>query len=64
MGGNEAQSTGLRHIARLEEEGLVHRFTPPDDQRLVLVDFTPKGFRLMREYISNTATRFTMPMPD
>jgi len=64
MGGNVPQSTGLRYIARLEEEGLVYRFTPPDDQRLVLVDFTPNGFRRMRDYISNAATRFIMPMPD
>jgi hypothetical protein len=64
MGGNVPQSTGLRHIARLEEEGLVVRWTPPDDQRLVLVDFTPNGFRRMRDYISNAVTRFVIPMPD
>ena len=47
-----------------EATGLVTRFTPSDDQRLVLVDFTPAGYRKMRDYISNAATRFIMPMPD
>jgi hypothetical protein len=64
LGGNVPQATGLRYIARLEEEGLVVRFTPPDDLRLVLVDFTPDGYRHMREYISAAVTRFKVPLPD
>ena len=64
LGANVPYSTGMRYLERLEQEGLMFRFTPPDDRRLVLVDFTPDGFRRMRDYISQAITRFRVPMPD
>jgi predicted transcriptional regulator len=64
MGANVPQSTGLRYVERLEREGLLHRYSPADDRRLSVVEMTPKGFRLMREYISNAVTRFKVPLPD
>jgi predicted transcriptional regulator len=64
LGANVPYATGARYIERLEDEGLVLRFTPPDDKRLVLIDYTPHGFRRMRDYISQAVTRFRVPLPD
>ena len=64
LGANVPYATGARYIERLEGEGLVLRFTPPDDKRLVLIDYTPDGFHRMRDYISQAVTRFRVPLPD
>ena len=64
LGANVPQTTGLRYIDLLEEEGLVYRYTPPDDKRLSLVDYTPEGYKRMRHYLSLTITRFKGPLPD
>ena len=64
LGANVPQTTGLRYIDLLEEEGLVYRYTPPDDKRLSLVDYTPEGYKRMRQYLSLTMTRFKGPLPD
>jgi hypothetical protein len=64
LGASVPQSTGIRHIERLQEEGLLHRYTPPDDKRLVLIEMTAKGYQLMREYLGNAMTRFKPPLPD
>lgn len=64
LGANVPYSTGQRYIDRLVEEGLVYRFTPPDDLRLVLIDYTQEGFKRMRAYISHAVTRFRVPLPD
>jgi predicted transcriptional regulator len=64
LGANVPQTTGLRYIALLEEEGLVIRSDAMDDKRLSLVDFTAEGFKRMRQYLSLTMTRFKGPAPD
>jgi predicted transcriptional regulator len=64
LGANVPYATGSRYIERLEEKGVVFRFTPPDDRRLVLVDYTVEGYKHMREYISQAVTRFKIPLPD
>jgi DNA-binding MarR family transcriptional regulator len=38
-------STATRAVQRLEADGLVERFTSPDDGRVVLVRITPEGRR-------------------
>ena len=64
LGASVPLTTGLRYIALLEEEGLVSRYTPSDDKRLVLIDYTPDGFKRIREYLSLAVTRFKIPLPD
>ena len=64
LGANVPPSTGLRWIDALEKQALLRRYHPPDDRRLTLVEMTPKGYRLMRQYIGTALTRFEVPMPD
>lgn len=61
---NVPQATGLRWIDLLRQEGLLRRASAHDDARLKLVEITPEGFRQMRRFISDSVTRFDMPMPD
>lgn len=58
------QATGLRWIAVLLEQGLVRRYQAEDDHRVRPVEITPKGFRLMRQYLSDSVTRFDRPLAD
>lgn len=58
------QATGLRWIGRLVKQGLVRRTPARDDARMKIVTLTPDGFSLMRRYLSDSVTRFDMPMPD
>ena len=58
------QATGLRWIAVLQKQSLVRRYKALDDGRLKLVEITPEGFRLMRRYLSDSLTRFPVPLPD
>jgi predicted transcriptional regulator len=57
LGSNAPQSTALRYIERLEEEGLVRRYQPVDDRRLHCVELTPRGKKQMRECLSLMLTR-------
>jgi hypothetical protein len=57
-------ATGLRWIDLLEKEGLVFRHSPNDDGRVTLVEMSPHGFSLMREYVLDGVTKFEMPIPD
>jgi hypothetical protein len=59
-----AQATGIRWVQLLEEQGLLRRFKAPDDGRLVLIEITPHGYRLMRQCLTESVTRFEWPMPD
>jgi predicted transcriptional regulator len=58
------QATGLRWIAQLEEQGLLSRRQVVDDRRLKIVEITPEGYRLMRQYVTEGIARFDMPIPD
>ena len=58
------QSTGIRYIRVLEEQGLVRRVPAHDDRRLILVELTPLGFKQMRRYVVDGIGRFDMPRPD
>lgn len=58
------QATGLRWIAVLQKHSLVRRYKALDDHRLKLVEITPQGFRLMRQYLSDGMARFPVPLPD
>lgn len=58
------QATGLRWIAVLQEHALVRRYRAEDDHRLKPVEITPKGFRLMRQYLSDSMARFEVKLPD
>ena len=64
LAANVPQATGLRLIEQLSREGLLLRASAHDDGRLKLVEITSKGFDLMRRFISDSVTRFDMPMPD
>jgi predicted transcriptional regulator len=57
LGSNAPQSTALRYVERLEEEGLVRRYQPVDDRRLNCVELTPRGKKQMREYLSLMLSR-------
>jgi len=54
-------TTGLRCIRILVERELVRRIRAPDDARLVLLELTPKGFQLMRQYVSDGILRQDVP---
>lgn len=43
-------STGLRYLALLEEHGLIERQSSDTDQRMVRLQFTKQGRRMMDEY--------------
>jgi hypothetical protein len=58
------QATGLRWIAVLQKHSLVRRYKALDDHRLKLVEITPKGFSLMRGYLSDSIERYPGPPPD
>jgi hypothetical protein len=56
-----ASTTGLRCIRILVERELVRRIRAPDDARLVLLELTPRGFQLMRQYLSDGILRRDVP---
>jgi hypothetical protein len=56
-----ASTTGLRCIRILVERELVSRIRAPDDARLVLLELTPRGFQLMRQYLSDGILRRDVP---
>ena len=58
------QATGLRWIAVLQKHSLVRRYAACDDHRLKLVEITPEGFKLMRQYLSDGLVRYPAPLPD
>lgn len=64
LAGGVPQATGLRWIGVLEKQGLLRRFNAPDDARLVLIEITAKGYRLMRKCVAESVTRFDWPAPD
>ena len=57
LGSGAPQSTALRYIERLEADGLLRRYQPVDDRRLNCVELTPRGKKLMREYLSTTMAK-------
>jgi hypothetical protein len=59
-----APTTALRWLSVLEREKLVRRSTAPDDQRLVLVELTDKGFHAIREYLTEGIGKEEVPLPD
>jgi DNA-binding MarR family transcriptional regulator len=64
LAANTPVATGLRWIAALEREKLVHRSTSAADGRSKLIEMTPNGFQLMRRFIAHTVSRFQMPSPN
>ena len=62
--GGVPHATGLRRIDHLEAKGLIERSRDPADARVTQIQITPKGYRLMRQYVIDGITRFQMPMPD
>jgi DNA-binding MarR family transcriptional regulator len=46
-------TTALRWLACLEEQDLVSRSTAPGDQRIVLVELTDRGRRVMESYFEH-----------
>jgi hypothetical protein len=61
---NVPQATGLRWIGRMARAGLIRRTLAPDDRRIKLIELTRQGYVLMRRYLSDSVTRFEMPLPD
>jgi hypothetical protein len=57
-------ATGIRWIRTLREHGLLRRYRAADDARLMLIEITPKGYQLMRRCLSESVTRFELPLPD
>jgi DNA-binding MarR family transcriptional regulator len=54
-------TTALRMVGELEREGLVRRYRAPDDQRMLIVEMTAKGYKAMRNYIAEGFSRDDMP---
>ena len=63
LGADVPHSTGLRHIERLCEEGILRRSAAKDDKRLILIELTPKGLRLMRDYLTNAVAQLKVQLP-
>ena len=61
---NLPQTTALRWVKVLEEEGLLQRSDKNEDARLDVVELTAEAFTQMRRFIEDSVTRFDMPMPD
>lgn len=57
-------ATGLRWIEHLKKQGLLQRVPSPHDARVSYVELTETGHDLMRRYILDGITRFSMPLPD
>lgn len=57
-------ATGLRWIERLQEKELVTRQRASGDSRVMWVEITATGYRLMRRYVIGGIARFQMPLPD
>jgi hypothetical protein len=51
IGAAVPQTTGLRWLTRLEDEGLVRRSTSAGDERMRLVTLTDDGFQRMTELL-------------
>lgn len=64
LGADVPHSTGLRHIERLCDEAILRRSTAKDDKRLILIELTPKGLRLMRDYLSNAVAQLKVQLPE
>jgi len=60
LAGGVPQATGLRILGLLQKQELLRRHGAPDDRRLKLVTITPNGFKLMRQYLSESVTRLGM----
>jgi len=48
------QTTGLRWLSKLEDEGLVKRSTSAGDERMRLVTLTEDGFQRLTEFWRQT----------
>ena len=57
-------ATASRTIQRMEREGLVRRYTVPNDKRVTAVEITATGYKLMRNYILDGVLRDEMPVPE
>lgn len=57
-------TTAHRYVAHLESMGLVTRASCETDGRVQLRSMTPKGFRLMREYLEKHWTAVSLPKPE
>ena len=64
LAANAPQATALRHIANLEQVGLLSRFSAPEDKRLVLVQITAKGYGQMRKCLSELMKTPGFPVPE
>lgn len=64
LAANAPQATALRHIAILEEHGLLSRFGAPEDKRLVLVQITAKGYGQMRKCLGELVKSPGYPLPE
>lgn len=64
LAANAPQATALRHIAILEEHGLLSRFRAPEDKRLVLVQITAKGYGQMRKSLGELVKSSGYPLPE
>lgn len=60
---NVPQATALRHIAQLEEHGLLSRFPAPEDKRLKLVRITATGYGQMRKCLGELVKKSGFPVP-
>lgn len=57
-------TTAHRYVAHLESVGLVTRASCETDGRVQLRSMTPKGFRLMRDYIEKYWAGGSVPTPE
>jgi DNA-binding MarR family transcriptional regulator len=64
LAANVPQSTALRYITLLEENGLIERCASPEDGRVMLVDLSTTGYRQMRRYLVDGLSRFELPRPE
>lgn len=46
-------ATGIRWIRLLAKAELLRRYKSVEDKRLVLIELTPRGYRLMRSYLAD-----------
>lgn len=52
IGAKTSSATALRHIARLESDGLIERVSDVDDARRSFVRLTKRGWQTVREALS------------
>lgn len=56
-------TTALRTLEKIEKQGLARRFRNGRDRRLLMVELTDLGFKLVRSYLSEGILREEMPLP-